>query len=995
MWSSISPEDWDWLKALISDSASPRELIERCRGQKPHLVDALLRMLAASDADSTALLTTAGWGSMFAPGDLISDRYEVEASIGVGGMGEVYRVRDRHWPRRGSLALKTIRTGLAGNAEALSRFEHEVRNALEVAHPNVCRIYDVGRHDASGRTLPYLTMEYLQGPTLSAHLNSTGPLGEAKVLPIIRQLAAGLAAIHARGIVHRDFKPGNIILVPESEGFRAVITDFGLARAVEDAANTVITRAGAAVGTIAYMAPEQLSGDMAVSCAADVYSFGVTAHEILTGKRYCAGTPDGLDKADASPALRATVRRCIQIDRARRLQRGADVVAALSATEASGATVLERAPRAIPVRTIIALPALAVVVALAWLAWARMSEPRLPAAAVPLMNQAMVKYFDSSFYDASKLLEKVTSLAPDYPLAHAMLADSWNELESTLKAQQQILRITNASSASGDDRLFIEGVRDTLMHDYNDAAKAYRSWYASADAAAKPGRAVVLGRALQRAQKPDEAAKAYEAAGRYGAALLALGDLNARAEKKQLAISEFDQARSEFRERGEYGSIAAVDYAHGSALTRWNRSSDAKDMLQRCVDDARTTGNDYDMARCRLQLATLEVREAKTEADLARSNSDVAAALDNAGMLGFRILAARSWLALGQIDAMNERYPNAQRDYAEAIARGRDEGSARLIAQVEVARSDLLQRLRDDADAEKEARAAFAYFKSEHSTKEAAQAAVVLSRALRNEENYDEAVRILGDKALLGAGPLERQQLDESAASILYQQRDYPAAFARYQAIVAELPPNIDQTPYLVSAALSQASIGFLDDASATLDRVAKRSLTPLNKAMLRIARGWIDLYRVRYDRAYAELAGDASDEPQPEARGLALAGMGRFAESLALCDDSGPAGAREKASIDFCAARALLGLHRAGEAAARISKIEAAGLSSPEFAWQVAALGAETDLAMGDAPDEHRRRARDLLDSLRTHWGDANFQKYLARPDVAAEIRRAGLRVS
>src|SRR5579884_2249144 len=102
MWSSINPYDWDWLKGLISDPGASRdELLRRCRAQKPHLSEALFRMLAASDAESTVLLPSGSWGPVFQPGDRISDRYEVEAAIGSGGMGEVYKVRDHHFPRRG------------------------------------------------------------------------------------------------------------------------------------------------------------------------------------------------------------------------------------------------------------------------------------------------------------------------------------------------------------------------------------------------------------------------------------------------------------------------------------------------------------------------------------------------------------------------------------------------------------------------------------------------------------------------------------------------------------------------------------------------------------------------------------------------------------------------------------------------------------------------------------------------------------------------------
>src|SRR6185295_11733920 len=148
--------------------------------------------------------------------------------IGRGGMGEVYEAEDLLLKER--VALKTIRADLAGRDALLLQFQEEVLLARKVTHPNVCRIYEVGMHSPAGRApLLFFAMELLEGETLASRIRSR-PLTHDEAFPLIVQLAKGLQAAHDAGVVHADFKSGNIVLVRGADGVRAVITDFGLAR---------------------------------------------------------------------------------------------------------------------------------------------------------------------------------------------------------------------------------------------------------------------------------------------------------------------------------------------------------------------------------------------------------------------------------------------------------------------------------------------------------------------------------------------------------------------------------------------------------------------------------------------------------------------------------------------------------------------------------------------------------------------------------------------
>jgi len=169
-------------------------------------------------------------------GEGVAERFRVVRFIARGGMGEVYEAEDLELDSR--VALKTLSERGAGRSASVERLKREIQLARQVTHPNVCRIFDVVRHRCTARdggqlTLTGLTMELLDGSTLSEHLSRNGPLSPAQALPLIRQMAAALEAAHRAGVVHRDFKTSNVILVPvegSEGGLRAVVTDFGVAR---------------------------------------------------------------------------------------------------------------------------------------------------------------------------------------------------------------------------------------------------------------------------------------------------------------------------------------------------------------------------------------------------------------------------------------------------------------------------------------------------------------------------------------------------------------------------------------------------------------------------------------------------------------------------------------------------------------------------------------------------------------------------------------------
>jgi tetratricopeptide (TPR) repeat protein/tRNA A-37 threonylcarbamoyl transferase component Bud32 len=232
----------------------------------------------------------------FAPEEVVAERFRVIRFLARGGMGEVYEAEDIELHER--VALKSIRSELLNDAKALDRFKREVHLARKVTHPNVCRIFDLFRQPASttgsGRgPVAFVAMELLEGETLAEHLDRHRRLSTEDASPIALQIASGLGAAHAAGILHRDFKPGNVLLVSGAKGMRAVITDFGLAlrsnQSLTLGAN--VTGTGEVLGTPAYMSPEQVE-NKELTPASDIYSLGLVLYQMVTGTQaFDAATP--------------------------------------------------------------------------------------------------------------------------------------------------------------------------------------------------------------------------------------------------------------------------------------------------------------------------------------------------------------------------------------------------------------------------------------------------------------------------------------------------------------------------------------------------------------------------------------------------------------------------------------------------------------------------------------------------------------------------------
>jgi serine/threonine-protein kinase len=266
----------------------------------------------------------------FVPGTILAERYRIMGLLGWGGMGEVYRADDLKLGQ--PVALKFLSEHFASDTEALARLYREVRIARQVSHPNVCRVYDIGELEGHH----FLSMEFIRGEELSSLLRRIGRLPAAKATEIARQICAGLAAAHNRGVLHRDLKPANVMI---DEHGHARLTDFGIAALAEEIRGDEIR-----AGTPAYMSPEQLAGKE-LTVKSDIYSLGLVLYELFTGKKAFSAatlpalldlrnsnstpsTPSSLVK-NIDPLVERVILRCIEKDPDARPASALQVAAAL------------------------------------------------------------------------------------------------------------------------------------------------------------------------------------------------------------------------------------------------------------------------------------------------------------------------------------------------------------------------------------------------------------------------------------------------------------------------------------------------------------------------------------------------------------------------------------------------------------------------------------------------------------------------------------------
>jgi serine/threonine protein kinase len=734
-----------------------------------------------------------------ASGDVIAERYRIVRLIGRGGMGEVYEAHDLLLDEQ--VALKTLRGDLAGDETLLQRFYQEISITRKVTHPNVCRIFEVGIHRAEAQPpLLFFAMELLHGQTLSDRIR-TGRLTRDEAYPIAAQLAEGLQAAHAAGIVHADFKSANVILVPSSTGVRAVITDFGVARA--EPGSTVVdqTRSGhetiRIAGTLAYMSPEQLAGDP-VTTASDIYSFGIVLFEMACGRR-------PFDDADVikSAMLRVSgppasarshvpslderwdmaITRCLQRDAHRRFRSAGEMADWFRDAAWWDVSHWTRSDR------IRASFAAVVALAAAVGAWTWTHRPYQPPAEAARWYDSGITALHSMSYETSrKAFERAVSLDPAFALAHASLARAYDELDYTDRAKDSMLRAVAAaqeSRLSPDDDRKLRALQFMVSRDYERALPLVTAIEAESAGRSRATAALEAGWLAQQMDDSDGAAAAFGRAlaiePSYAAAKLRLGFLFGRqGGKDDQALAAFGEAESLYRTAGNIEGVTQTLLERANLLDRRNRENEALPAIEDALTMARAVGNRYQEVRLRF----IEAAAIRDLGDIERAATIVRDAIETALSENMDNLAANGQIDLGNIFLRSDDFARAEPVFRRALDIARRAKVRRIEARAEVSLGSLLEQTKRPGEAKPLVEAALTFYRQAEYERESVQAAAVLGGLHQQLGASDEGIRVLTE-ALPQAIRLQDRRLEgqvrERLADCLADRGDLPRAIGEYE----------------------------------------------------------------------------------------------------------------------------------------------------------------------------------------------------------------------
>lgn len=939
---------------------------------------------------------------VFAPGQVIAGRYRILRYLSRGGMGEVYEAEHQLLPDH--VALKTLLPAIAANSDMIARFKQEIQLARRIAHPNVCRVFDLEVHPAEPPVY-FLTMEFLPGETLSEHLKQHGRMSCGEALPLLRQMTAGLEAAHHAGIIHRDFKPSNVMLVRTGDQVRVVTTDFGLARSFHSEGDTTATMTNGVAGTLDYMAPELLAGAPA-SVRSDVYALGMVAYKMVTGTLpYPDESPMSAairraNKPIPSPRLRVpeldpdwerAILRSLETNPADRFASVSELMKALTGETPAMPPAAVRITRR---QTGGAAAALAVVTGggLCWNFWSRYQNHLSPEAA-GLYQQGVDNIQAGAYYAATRALEQVVQLAPRFTPAHVRLSEAWLELGLVEKAALQFLvvRREKNSSLPSVDRLRVEALDLTLTRELRAAVSKYEEIrkQVSADSG---GADIDLGRAQERAQMPDQAIQAYRRAAEGPAHLpgawLRLAVLYSKRNTLQESESAFSEADRRYRQASNLEGLTELALQRGVAANRVGHFQDAAALLRRAMEQAHDTGNLQQEISARLTLANVAYATGDTGGAETLAQEALAAAQSHQ----MESLTVRGLLVLGQAHQGNSDYSGAAHYFEEALALSRRTGSLQLAALANLNLSSLYDRLNDSPAQIRAAKEALGYYQPRHWAQETFNALGLIGRAEQHQGNYTaalasfqsllaEATRTSNNAAVLIA--------EESLGDILTATGDLPKALDHYQRLLA-LSTAALKTGYAArDCATTLARLGRFAEAEAVLEKAdlaastfhALHSSVALTRAEMALMR---NQFRDCLQFARIGLKANPSRLGELElGRVIALASLrgGDVRSGRQKCEEAVATAEKLADPAEILDARmALLEATLVGRDAARAKEIlrdlQPTLEGHPESNWRALSMLAGRDPKyIGDA--------RAALAQLETLWGREAWGVYLKRPDL------------
>ncbi|MDQ2975957.1 MAG: tetratricopeptide repeat protein [Acidobacteriota bacterium] len=985
-------------------------------------------------------------------GETIS-HYRIIEQLGEGAMGVVYLAEDTTLGRQ--VAVKFLSSAAP---QYRARFLREARSVSVLTHQNIATVFDYGE-TAEGR--PYIVMELIKGQPLSERLRE-GSLPLPEAARIVSSIAAALGEAHHEGVVHRDIKPSNVIITPRGQ---VKVVDFGLVKHIyeqysldaESSRPTLQasrTRSDMIVGTPLYLSPEQATGKE-IDGRSDLFALGAVLYECITGQSAFAGSsvieigaqvihvtppvpshlndqiPPELDRITMKALEKRVEARyqtadelisdlqallpTLQIDGLRMPGRSTKSLKPQRTHTASALTTISesfRRPRLSLGTLIIAILAVALLSLGLW-RWWRPRPYQPAAAALDWYNKGTDALRNGAFLQASKALEQAVANDNNFALAHARLAEAWFELDYADKAKDEMLRVTslvpNRSQLATTDALYLEAINANVTRDFPVAIKAYTEL-----AALSPGDPQVyldLGRAYE---KNDEIKKAIECYGeatnrapQYATAFLRVAILYGRQLDLASASSAFDKADTLYQALGNFEGQAEVAYQHGFLLVQMAKMAEARQYLQRALELARTTANEYQQVKTLLKLGDVEL----DENHLPESRRYISEAIQLAQAKGIDNLTKRGLVDLGNTFLVEANYPEAEKYYRQSLELAQKQKDPRNAARASLVLGSLAERRSNPDEVVFYVEQAIPFYQQGGYRKETMQAFHLLARAKVQKGDYDAA-----QKGFEQALKLSQQLADSSTAGLAHhdigrlfvRQGKYPEALGHFQEsyeIAKSLGSQKNIGLTLTDRANALWRLGRYDEARAALTEAS--TLAERADAAKNLSYGYyLALARLALsERRFAEAHAKAQQaltraSTQIKIAAIEAASTSGLAQALSGASREGRVKCQEAVEIarelgdPFLLAEGLLALAEAqvesGDSPEALkSSLEArelfARFGKQDSEWLACLIAGWASRGGGDNTKarEYASSAEQLLSGLEQKWGKDNYDTYLNRADV------------
>jgi serine/threonine protein kinase/tetratricopeptide (TPR) repeat protein len=975
------------------------------------------------------------------------------SKLGEGGMGTVYAAEDSHLGRR--VAIKFLNP-TSNDHHYRARFLREARAISSLSHPYIATVHDYGETE-DGK--PFLVMELVQGETLGELLDASA-LTLWRAVEIIECVAAALSEAHEQGIVHRDIKPSNVIITDRGQ---VKVLDFGLAkRILEDDyhetdpnARTLLathTRDGVVVGTPLYLSPEQATGAK-VDGRSDLFALGALLYECISGKPAFSGSSvieigaqvlhiDPPPPSDINPQVPAELDRITLKALAKKLperyqtaeEMRADLAAARSVMSTNGLRIERinlprggghptsalltlsdtlRKPR-ISVFTLVAA-ALVLGLMTFGLWWTFRTKPHQPLPEAVKFYEAGTNFLrGGAYYQASKSLEKAISIDDKFVLAHARLAEAWNELDYSDKAKDELLRVNtlvpDRSVLTEIDRLYLEAINAVVVNDFARAAELYNQI-----AQKTPDKAEVyvdLGRAYEKNDDVEKAISSYSKAAEldrnYATAFLRSGIVYIRKTDMSSAKSTLGRAEELYVDLGNLEGRTDVLYWRGVLFTDQGNYDEARGGLQQALNFANATGNESQRINVLLQLSRLSYNEGES----AKANDYANQALTFAEQSGLNNLAASALIDLGNAYNTKNEYDHAEETFRRALDLAVRNKARRLEAFSRFnLGAVLIQKFRADEGlplVEK----ALEFFRQGNYRKQILQSLTYIGRGHRYKGEYDEARKLFQEKLQQAEAATDRRNVANAQGDIataFVKQKRYPEALQHYDTAYP-IFKNLGEKLRIAYNRMNRGNVlwqlGLYEDARASLAEAEVIAVVPDNQlkavlAEIELTRAQIELSSGHYPEAIKgsqralELAGKQFLDVAVLAKitlglsqtlaGNKLPGRHTCEEALAMARDES-----EESLISDATLALATALYESGDAAgalkqALIAAERAGRFGEQEPAWRTWLTAARSSLRAGDKEEArlHAAKANDALANLQAQWGAETFERYQSRPDI------------